>query len=991
MFQAPSPKRRKGGKDAPSDDVIARSNDYLHRLASNRRSWMTGAAAVPTPATTRDVSASDNTSHAPNGSPGACAAATAAQNATAAATNGNITSFGDFLQQQNHQVTNLVDHESPGDILRPHQQPVAVGRNAPNKEVVKGKKLPFLPSPAPSEEQTQSPVIGRPRTNPTTPLVTQIGSNAQPMASRSNSANVQDGARSPNVPRQGPVHHSHNTMPSQATARPILPSNNIAPASMVPAQAHAFSQSPAARPSTSGTASGPPPPQELTQMPFYHKDAAMNHLNHFEGLLVQHKLGDWGESDVGRLTLLRQAIEKADWFYIVLNQVYCTHTIAPTTLPSGFARIPDQSWAHLAALLCDNRVLNPDFNQWSASFPDRITNIPHAMRQAYSWYLEKVAHFLQLLPHHWQTIIQESKARTAPPIVQDLVDRMGMISPVLQTTAFRCVARNFWPSGCRQGLEQLEALHERDQRIFACGSRLNQHGRETYYAAFAGIFKKWMENSGMSPGAGSPPTLNIANAQQQQTQLVQANNGFAQRPPHRSNNVYVQQQQQQQQMQASPMTIQAQNHHQQRAMAAHSPLHASPVVAQEQWQPPIHQQYRQRPQPKRVYPLAHEIPRPQPTHPDTNKVALHQAHLRSPLLGPKEPAPGAEKLYRHVDSYVVPPRKVDPGEAVQMINFHFAQKALEKIPQPTKPPVRGERPTTILTEGSRLFRLRCCKITETNTTNSNHWATSDTVWPDNLLFYINSTPLEPRRKLHHGRNLPIALSPHLRLGTNTLTLCLTRSTDESTRPFPYAIAIEAVATTSHKTLTASIPTIPVAISLAQIQNSLNSSSSSSGVDDEVTLTSTTLTLTLTDPYSGCNIFTTPVRGYSCLHRDCFDLETFLLMRRHEFPGWPSVVDDWRCPICRGDARPGKLVCDGWMVGVREVLEAMGRLDARSIVVGKDGDWKVRDEVRGGVRSDSLERELAEAEEKGLGISGLQKGRAGALARQKRVVEVIELD
>lgn len=113
------------------------------------------------------------------------------------------------------------------------------------------------------------------------------------------------------------------------------------------------------------------------------------------------------------------------------------------------------------------------------------------------------------------------------------------------------------------------------------------------------------------------------------------------------------------------------------------------------------------------------------------------------------------------------------------------------------------------------------------------------------------------------------------------------------------------------------------------------------------------------------------------------------MRQREFEGWASSVDDWRCPICRGDARPGELVCDGWLVDVRKQLEKQGKLGARGVVVEFGGSWRVKEEVRRGVRSESLkvEEEIEDEVVVGKeGSAGVSKGRG-----KRRVVEVVELD
>ena len=53
---------------------------------------------------------------------------------------------------------------------------------------------------------------------------------------------------------------------------------------------------------------------------------------------------------------------------------------------------------------------------------------------------------------------------------------------------------------------------------------------------------------------------------------------------------------------------------------------------------------------------------------------------------------------------------------------------------------------------------------------------------------------------------------------------------------------------------------------------------------------------------------------------------------------PTQVDEWRCPLCSGAARPYNLVVDGFLVQVRERLAREGRLGVKSVVVNPDGSW-----------------------------------------------------
>lgn len=288
----------------------------------------------------------------------------------------------------------------------------------------------------------------------------------------------------------------------------------------------------------------------------------------------------------------------------------------------------------------------------------------------------------------------------------------------------------------------------------------------------------------------------------------------------------------------------------------------------------------------------------------------------------------------------------------------------------------------LLNQSSHLYRLRCSKLPPgTGFQTENAWVTADNVWPDYLTFQLNGHFLEERRKLHHGRYLPIDLSPHLRAGDNTLNaFSLPHHNDQSN----YAIAIEIIGITTHAAILSQTPTLLCSDSLTAIQNSLSSAPDGGQADDDddIGITSSTLTIPLFDPFRADRICDVPVRGTACPHRECFDLETFLSQCKRDEPGYPSVADCWRCPICKGDVRPQTLVKDGFLMQVREELEGRGLLGTRAIVVQPDGSWKPKAEEKvTGVRSASLERE--EAAKDAMDAAG-GKGK-------QRAIEVIELD
>jgi hypothetical protein len=387
----------------------------------------------------------------------------------------------------------------------------------------------------------------------------------------------------------------------------------------------------------------------------------------------------------------------------------------------------------------------------------------------------------------------------------------------------------------------------------------------------------------------------------------------------------------------------------------------------------------------RLIPPENALPRPLPVQPDTACMSLHQAHLRSPIPAPRQLPVDSQPLYRHVTGYALPPTRPDDESYAQSITLFMSQADLDDVPSTSSGSLPGEPGIRVLQEGSVLYRLRCCKMpSATGFDTEASWLTADNVWPDNFIFQVNGRYLEPRRKLHHGRCLPIDLSEILHVGSNDLKV-FTIPNPSNINTSIYVVAIEQVSVSSHTSIISTLTLISATDSLAAIKRSLKSLPDE---DDDVSMTSSTLTIHLFGPYRNDRIYDTPVRGSTCLHRECFDLETFLSQCERERPGYPCVPDCWRCPICRGDVRPQTLVIDGFLVGVREKLAQQGLLNISAIVVEADGSWKPRIEAPSlrvcSTNLESGEAVMAAAANPRSSIVACEQGK-------QRIVEVIELD
>ena len=97
-----------------------------------------------------------------------------------------------------------------------------------------------------------------------------------------------------------------------------------------------------------------------------------------------------------------------------------------------------------------------------------------------------------------------------------------------------------------------------------------------------------------------------------------------------------------------------------------------------------------------------------------------------------------------------------------------------------------------------------------------------------------------------------------------------------------------------------------------------------------------ISINLRDPFTA-RIFDVPARSTECIHKECFDLDTFMRTLLTNKPEKPAIYI--RCPICRRDARPELLVIDEFLVQVRSTLAKQNQLDTiKAIRVRSDGSW-----------------------------------------------------
>ncbi|KAF2668830.1 hypothetical protein BT63DRAFT_286621 [Microthyrium microscopicum] len=343
----------------------------------------------------------------------------------------------------------------------------------------------------------------------------------------------------------------------------------------------------------------------------------------------------------------------------------------------------------------------------------------------------------------------------------------------------------------------------------------------------------------------------------------------------------------------------------------------------------------------------------QPREPNAMTHALHQAHLAEPILRviDNNGLPTEEPYCQYVNGGMA--HALNPD--IVLAKFHhelsdqdFSNKASESHPVHTVGTIfkfRDLHPTSL------QYRVRLVKSTVHSESIDpyNQVATGFPTW---VHLMLNDEHLEPRLKLHHGKNLPIDITDKLQNGINTLTVSINLAKGDQ-QSKNWHVLFERVGLTN-ATRIYQYASTHNAISKETVLKEFARTLSSNDDDDDIVIISDSRDICVLDPLSQSLVTDKPARGKDCKHAQCFSLEYFLESRlKVKMPKdandtWKlpktnlTQVDVWKCPICNGDVRPLNLCIDQWMLGVRQELIAMGREDVSEITVKADGTWKPKE-------------------------------------------------
>ncbi|KAL7932280.1 hypothetical protein V8C35DRAFT_328940 [Trichoderma chlorosporum] len=317
------------------------------------------------------------------------------------------------------------------------------------------------------------------------------------------------------------------------------------------------------------------------------------------------------------------------------------------------------------------------------------------------------------------------------------------------------------------------------------------------------------------------------------------------------------------------------------------------------------------------------------------QAGLHLAHLRSPRRVSSSPdrAPGVERTryYQFFSQFVLEPREIRAQIGTTALEFDITREELESLAvtttssDPGAGDFRYEVPMSRHFDNSHRYRFRLCARSqpESNTTfDAATWSQMPTRWPPYFTFSINGKSIQPRRKQHFHHDLPIELTDSLVEGKNTMKITLPYYRQNVDENLAYFMAVELITTLNHNSVWESVvsgPHTSVEEAKDRVQRQLQRT-----VTDELVIKSETT-----------KFVDVPVRGRQCLHLECFDLQNWLATRPSkpsQDEGEPSMVDDWRCPICRRDARPCNLVVDDFFSEIRDKLIEIDRRNTKQILL-----------------------------------------------------------
>jgi hypothetical protein len=200
-------------------------------------------------------------------------------------------------------------------------------------------------------------------------------------------------------------------------------------------------------------------------------------------LIEQHIASSGGRENLNsglerpRFQLLIDACRNEDSFYVALHQLFCVWDTMPNEISRIGGAFSDANLLTLAfkilgQLIRDNEQLAITHKRWFSHFPSPL---PDLLRTSspYRAVVADVGVFLTKLAADWNTLSNDCNTRKFPPLVDELVDRLGLLSPILQGVVFTATRRNIEISD-GEFATRMEELFRQDQKDHqALSARMN--------------------------------------------------------------------------------------------------------------------------------------------------------------------------------------------------------------------------------------------------------------------------------------------------------------------------------------------------------------------------------------------------------------------------------------------------------------------------------------------------------------------------------------
>ncbi|RAL64110.1 hypothetical protein DID88_003298 [Monilinia fructigena] len=166
-----------------------------------------------------------------------------------------------------------------------------------------------------------------------------------------------------------------------------------------------------------------------------------------------------------RFNLIETACKSEDVFYVALHQLFCVWDTSRKDI-AGIPGLPDSTtlthaFRILGQLIRDNEGLAPSHLRWFAKFPSPLVDLV-TTSEPYRRIIQEVGTFLSNLTSDWSNLTRLCANRGHPPLVDELISRLGLLSSTLQNIVFTATRRNLNIVDDEFG-NQMEKVFEEDK------------------------------------------------------------------------------------------------------------------------------------------------------------------------------------------------------------------------------------------------------------------------------------------------------------------------------------------------------------------------------------------------------------------------------------------------------------------------------------------------------------------------------------------------